>query len=86
MTEGLLNDFYISEVVNCIRKAIVLSPLSCPEAEREFFRFFESLRRNPELYSLIMFKNVKIVDSDMERGRVVIKDWNGNIIKVNLSY
>lgn len=79
------NPFTPEEVAK-IRKRVMESPLPGPEAEREFFLFFESLRRNAELYSMLMFRGVKIIDFDPERDRVCIRDKEGNKLEVNLSY
>ena len=75
------------EEVSKIRKRITESPTPGPEAEREFYLFFEHLRKAAELYSTLMFnRDIKLVDFDLERNRIAVRDKSGKVTEVNLSY
>ena len=81
-----LNNCFTPEEVSRIRKRIVESPTSGQDAEREFYLFFEALRKAAEAYTMLMFnRGIKLVDFDLERGRIAVRDESGKVVEIDLS-
>ena len=71
------------EEISQICRRVLESPT--PDQERDFYRFFERVRKATEMYSLFMFRGIKLVSFDPKGKYAVIKDQDGREIKINLT-